>query len=85
MQGAEGEALLQKAQDGIESEGPFYLDLYYILKNSPIKPKITIPVLDSPEPSEATDGSDCEPTPYCPAFGVTRARGSFQDLLPLGN
>lgn len=43
----------------------------------PIKPKVTILVLDSPEPSEATDGSDYESTPSCPALGVTGARGGF--------
>ena len=47
-------------------------------ENSLSKPKATILVPDSPKSSQAIEGSDCEFTPSCPAFGAAGA----QDGLP---
>ena len=47
-------------------------------ENSLAKPKTTILALDTPKPSEAIKGSDCESTPCCPALG---AAGAQDDCL----
>ena len=39
------------------------------------EPKATIVVLDSPKPSEASEGLEYDFTPSTPAFGASGARG----------
>ena len=60
----------------IAAQGTGSAPLGFLLysENSLTNPKTTILALDTPKPSKAIEGSDCESTPSYPTFGAAGAQ-----------
>ena len=64
-------SVLRKQHRG---RGSALLGILLHSENPHTKPKTAIFALDTPKPSEAIEGSDCESTPSCPTLGAAGAQ-----------